>query len=49
MAKSQKVDRMVRKVMKRTKSMLKSVARIKADKEERQSVRWEKEEYDQVD
>lgn len=51
MAKYQKgVDRVARKVMKRTKSMLKSVASIKADREERKIILWdEREEDGQVD
>lgn len=41
-----KVDRVARKVMKRTKSMLKSAASIQADKEERKNIPWrEKEEH----
>lgn len=38
------VDRMARKVMKRTKSMLKSAANVKADKEERKIVLWDDQE-----
>ena len=45
MAKYQKgVDRQARKVMKRTKSILKSVANNQADKEERKVILWDERE-----